>query len=163
MRKIGSARLLALFAAFAAVAGFPGIHADEEGWGIRFGFADDPDQAVVGAQYDIGEVVNHVHVVPMLEIGFGDDVTVLSMAGMAYWHFKKTEKLDPYAGAGVEAGWIDFDDDFPGDDDSDFDIQINVAGGLRFPLKNPKNELFVELVLGSGDLHDAQIMGGVRF
>ncbi len=163
MKTIGSARLLALVAAFAAVAGFPGIYADEEGWGVRFGFSDDPDQAVIGAQYDIGEVANHVHVVPMFEIGFGDDATVVSVAGMAYWHFKKMEKLDPYAGAGVEAGWIDFDEDVPGQgDDQDFEIQINVAGGLRFPLKS-QNEVFVELVLGSGDLHDAQIMGGIRF
>jgi opacity protein-like surface antigen len=153
---------LGLLVTLVAIAGFSTVHADEEGWGVRFGFGDDPDQVVVGAQYDVGEVVDHVHVVPMFEIGFGDDATVVSFSGMAYWHFKKPEKIDPYAGAGIEAGWIDFDGDAPGGDDSDFEIQVNVLGGLRFPLKN-KNEMFVELILGSGDLHDAKIMGGFRF
>ena len=74
-----------LLAAFAAIAAVPGAYADEEGWGIRFGFADDPDQAVVGAQYDVGEVADHIHVVPMFEIGFGDDATTVSVAGMAFW------------------------------------------------------------------------------
>ena len=154
---------LGLLATVFAIAGFSPIRADEEGWGVRFGFADDPDQVVVGAQYDIGEVADHIHVVPMFEAGFGDDATVLSFSAMAYWHFKKPEKIDPYAGAGVEAGWVDFDNDSPGNDgNSDFEIQVNVAGGLRFPLKN-HNEVFVELVLGGGDLHDAKIMGGFRF
>ena len=163
-RTTGSVLRIVALTALVAAAGMSGAQADEEGWGLRFGFADDPDQAVIGAQYDVGEVVDHVHVVPMFEIGFGDDATVVSVAAVAYWHFKKgPEKIDPYAGAGVQAGWIDLDDDdFPGNDDSDFEIQVNVLGGLRFPLKN-KNELFVELILGSGDLHDAQIMGGIRF
>jgi hypothetical protein len=160
MKKI--ACRLGSLATLVAIAGISTVRADEEGWGVRFGFADDPDQIVLGAQYDIGEVVDHVHVVPMVEVGFGDDATVLSFSGVAYWHFKGNKKLDPYAGAGLEAGWIDLDEDIPGDDDQDFEIQVNVLGGLRFPLKN-KNEMFVELILGSGDLHDAKIMGGFRF
>ena len=147
----------------AVVLGTTGVHAEEEGWGVRFGFGDDPDQAIVGAQYDVGEVANHIHVVPMLEVGFGDDHTVVSFAGFAHWHFKKVDKIDPYAGAGVEAGWIDHDDDGPGQgDNDDFEIQLDFVGGLRFPMKSG-NEFFVELILGTGDLHDAQIMGGFRF
>ena len=144
----------------------PAVRADEEGWGIRFGFADDPDQFVVGGQYDVGEVIPHLHIVPVFELGFGDDHTVLSLAGFAHYHFKGTEKLEPYAGGGVEAGWIDHDHDGQGqgndDDDEDFEIQLDLVGGLRFPMKSG-NEFFVELIIGTGDLHDAQIMGGFRF
>ncbi len=151
----------ARWAAVLLLAFAPGAWAAEEGWGVRFGFSDDPDQFVVGGQYDLGEVAKRVHVVPVLEVGFGDDVTVLSLAGFAYYHFKGTEKVIPYAGGGVEAGLIDFDSPGQGDD-QDFEIQLDFLGGVRFPMKGD-NEFFVELIIGTGDLHDAQIMGGVRF
>ena len=52
---------------------------DISGWGVRFGLSDDPNQLVVGAQYDFGEITTNLHFEPNVEIGFGDDHTVLSM------------------------------------------------------------------------------------
>jgi len=147
----------------AALSLAPGAFAAEDGWGVRFGFGDDPDQGIVGGQYDLGEVAPRVHVVPLVEVGFGDDHTVLSFAGFALYHFKGNEKINPYAGGGIEAGLIDRDDDLPGNgDDEDFEIQVDFVGGLRFPMKSDR-EFFIELIIGTGDLHDAQIMGGIRF
>lgn len=134
---------------------------ETSGWGVRFGLSDDPDQVVVGAQYDVGEVARHVHIVPNLELGLGDDVTLVTLAAIAQYRFGTVDRMRPYAGGGIEAGWIDVDDG-PGDDDSDFEIQLDVVGGLAWPMSNG-NEFFLELVLGFGDLQDAQIMAGFSF
>ena len=80
--------------------------ADIEGWGVRFGLSDDPNQLIVGAQYDFGEITNGVHFEPNIEIGFGDDFTILSTTAAAHYHFKDVEKVRPYAGAGVALAFM---------------------------------------------------------
>ena len=52
-----------------------GIHL--RGWGIRAGLGVDPDQLIVGAHWDLGEIVEHLRLQPNVELGFGDDVLTL--------------------------------------------------------------------------------------
>jgi opacity protein-like surface antigen len=131
-----------------------------KGWGVRFGLTDDPNQFVVGAQYDFGEITNGVHFEPNIELGFGDDFTILSTTAAAHYHFKDVEKIRPYAGAGVALAYVDID--HAQGDDSEIEIAVKAIGGIMWPLKN-KRDFFVELNLNFGDIQDAQLMAGWRF
>ncbi len=134
---------------------------DLKGWGVRFGLSDDPDQAIIGAQYDFGEIFNNVHLEPNIEIGFGDDHTILSGTAAAHYHFKEVDKIRPYAGGGLALGFVDYD--LPGGgDDTEFEVGLKAIGGMMWPLKN-RRDFFAELNLGFGDLQEIQVMAGWRF
>jgi opacity protein-like surface antigen len=134
---------------------------DLKGWGVRFGLSDDPDQVVVGAQYDFGEIFEDVHFEPNVELGIGDDHTILSGTAAVHYHFKEVDKIRPYAGGGVTLGFVDID--LPGgDDDSEFEVGLKAIAGMMWPLKN-RRDFFAELNLGVGDLQEVQVMAGWRF
>ena len=48
------------------------------GWGLRAGVADDPDQVVLGAQFNFGEFIENLRFQPNVEVGFGDDANIFS-------------------------------------------------------------------------------------
>lgn len=134
------------------------------GWGARFGFGDDPDQIIGGVQYDFGEVTRRVNIVADAEIGLGDHHSILSGAAIVQYRFKPVNGFRFYAGGGVEAGLLDHDHGRGRDgyDDTDFEIQVNAVGGFFIPRARGR-DVFFELVLGTGDLHAAQVMVGFRF
>jgi len=134
---------------------------DWSGWGVRVGLADDPDQVIIGGQYDFGEIADRVHFEPNVELGIGDDHTILSGTAAFHYHFPSANKMRPYAGGGLAVGLVD--SDRPGrNDDTDFEIALKAVGGFRWPLKSG-NEFFLELDLVFGDLHDTQVLAGWRF
>jgi opacity protein-like surface antigen len=134
--------------------------ADITGWGVRFGLSDDPNQLVVGAQYDFGEITNGVHFEPNIELGFGDDHTILSATAACHYHFMDIERVRPYAGAGVALAFVDID--HASSNDSEFEIAVKAIGGVMWPLKQ-KRDFFVELNLNFGDIQETQLMAGWRF
>jgi hypothetical protein len=48
------------------------------GFGVKGGFGISPDQAVIGAQYSLGQRVSVFRLVPNFDIGFGDNQTVVT-------------------------------------------------------------------------------------
>jgi opacity protein-like surface antigen len=134
--------------------------ADISGWGVRFGLSDDPNQLVVGAQYDFGEITDNVHFEPNIEIGFGDDHTVLSGTAAVHYHFMDVEKVRPYAGGGVALAYVDIDHALG--NDSEFEIAVKAIGGVMWPLKHQR-DFFLELNLNFGDIQETQLMAGWRF
>lgn len=48
------------------------------GFGLKGGFGISPDQAVIGAQYSLGQRVSVFRLVPNFDIGFGDNLTVVT-------------------------------------------------------------------------------------
>jgi opacity protein-like surface antigen len=151
--------LLALSPAWAA--GEESQYKNPTGWGVRLGLSDDPDQVVVGVQYDFGEILKDVHFEPNFEIGIGDDHTILSGTAAVHYHFMDVERIRFYAGGGVALGWVDIDRRGV-EDDSEFEVGIKAMGGILFPLKN-RRDFFAELDIGVGDLQEIQVMVGWRF
>jgi len=137
-----------------------------QGWGLRIGAADDPDQVVGGAHWDLGEFVPHLRFQPNFEIGFGDDRTVVAGTAPVHWVFEVSSSFRPYAGGGLTAAWIDRDDpnpDLGNDEDSDFEFGVKAIGGLEWALSRGNRfglELAVHLV---DDVYDAQIMAAWTF
>jgi hypothetical protein len=129
------------------------------GWGLRVGLADDPDQVVAGVHFDLGEIVEHLRLQPNIELGVGDNHTTLFGTGALHYRFDVNAQFRPYAGGGLTLGFIDHDHR---DDDTDFEIGLKVIGGIEWRLKKAQ-EFFLELNLGFGDIHDAQVFVGWTF
>ncbi len=136
----------------------PGV----EAWALRLGIADDPDQALLGVQIDLGEITDGVRFRPDAQLGVGDDHTILSVSGVVDHPFDTDTAFRPYAGGGLTVGFVDRDRPGPGGDDTDVEIALEAIGGLEWSLRGG-NDFFVELNLVFGDLHDVELLAGWRF
>ncbi len=149
----------------AATVGSAADNLEYSGWGPRIGLADDPDQVVVGAHFDLGEFSRYVAFKPNLELGFGDDHTILTLTAPVHYRWERLRGTDvvPYAGAGVSAAIVNRDDR-PGKkgDDTDFEFSLRAIGGAEFPLRNERS-FFIEINLAIGEPHDIQAIVGWNY
>lgn len=106
------------------------------GWGLRAGVSSDPDQAYGGVHFELGEFAPNVRFRPSLEIGFGDDVTLMQVNAEVHYVFNKVQVWKPYVGGLVAFSWVDLDNAPPGADDSDTDIGFMGVGGVQTKLKS---------------------------
>ena len=146
--------------ALPALAQDTGSTTRDRNWGLRLGVGTDPDQIIVGGQYDFGEIARRVHIDPHFELGLGDDTAILSGTAAFLYVWDRKGTVQPYVGGGPEIGvvWVDTRDG----SDTDLEVAIKAMGGGRWQLKSGK-EFFLEMNLGFGDLHDVQFMVGWRF
>ena len=120
------------------------------GWGVRVGGSSDPDQAYGGFHFELGEFARDVRFRPTVEVGFGDDATLLQALAEVHYVFSKVQVWKPYVGGGVGWSWIDLDNVPPGAKDSDSDLALMGIGGLQTKMKSG-TLLFFELKIGFGD------------
>lgn len=132
------------------------------GWGLRAGAADDIDQVLFGAHFNLGEFTRNLRFQPDVQLGVGDDHTTLFVTAPVYWRFENVNNVVPYVGGGPSAGWVDHDHGGGNGDDGDFEIGGKLTGGLEWPRAGGR-ALFVEVNLGFGDVHDAQAVVGWSF
>jgi hypothetical protein len=132
-----------------------------QGWGLRVGVANDPDQVLAGVQFDFGDIVKRVYLEPNLELGVGDDHTIFAATGALHYRFNPQRSFRPYAGGGISLG-LDYHDPPGRGSDTDFEIALRAIGGSTWILKS-RREFFLEAALIFGDLHDVQIVAGWRF
>jgi len=125
-----------------------------KGWGIRAGLGVDPDQALVGAHWDLGEIIDHLRLQPNLELGIGDDALTLFGELPVHYMFRVQSKFTPYAGGGIVIGLAKYDR--PNKDDTSVEGGVRILGGLQWPLKNGK-PFAVEANIGFGDVHEVQV------
>ena len=106
------------------------------GWGLRAGASDRPDQVVVGVQLDLGNLIEQLTFEPFLDLGVGDDQTILMVGAPAFYRWPESGPFDFYGGAGVAFGFVDRDEaDEPGRDDGlEFAIAPMLAAGLDWPV-----------------------------
>jgi len=135
-----------------------------QGWGPRVGLASDPDQGIGGIHWDLGKVHSQLRFVPNVQVGFGDDHTIVEGTAPVHWMFDEVDAgFTPYAGGGLSIAWVDHDDHGRGnDDDSDVELALKAIGGLEWRLRG-QTDFFVELALVFGDIHDFQAVAGWTF
>ena len=134
------------------------------GWGVRLGVTDGADQVIGGAHFNLGEFSKNLRFQPDVQLGTGDDRTTLYGTAPVYYRFDTSSRLTPYAGGGVALGYAE--QDLPpgaSGDGNDFGIGVKATGGLEWGGKNRGQAFFVELSLGFGDVHDAQLLGAWTF
>jgi hypothetical protein len=133
------------------------------GAGPRVGFSTDPDQLVFGGQVLIGEVAPAVTFEPNLEIGIGDNQTVIAANFDLLYHFEiQGTEWRPYAGAGIGVNFISVDEPPPFRDQSDTNVGGNLILGAGVPTR-AGNRFFTELRFGLGDIPSLKLMVGWNF
>lgn len=154
---------LALGASSAGAAADPANDVGFRGWGPRVGLTVNPDQVHFGAHLDFGNFARHVRFQPNVEVGFGDDLTLVCANFEAAYRFRQSwDVWSPYLGGGLGANFASWDSDGHGDSSST-DLGVNVLGGIERGLSNG-NRFFMEVKLGLVDESpDAKVTVGWTF
>jgi len=133
------------------------------GWGPRVGLSFGPDQVHFGAHLDFGNFAEHVRFQPNVELGFGDNVNLITINGEAAYRFNSGRNVwAPYLGGGLGANIKSFDNGNGRDNDSETDIGANVLGGIEKGLTNG-DRFFIEGKLSLNDVPDGKITMGWTF
>ena len=133
-----------------------------QGFGVRAGVSIDPDQFHFGGHYDVGAIATNLRLVPNIEIGLGNDVTLICLNGDLLYDFPDT----PWSvGGELGVNIAKFDvPDVPGIDidDSDTNIGLSAVGDYRLTLNSGKT-LLLEAKLGISDSPDFKFTVGWKF
>jgi opacity protein-like surface antigen len=127
------------------------------GWGVRAGLSSDPDQVYAGVHFDLGELIKDVRFRPTVELGFGDDQTVVQVLAEVHKVFSQFHAWKPYLGGGLGLTYTNYDDHRG--DDTDTESSVNAIGGIETDLSQTM-KLFFELKVGLAH-HDPDIKFGV--
>jgi len=137
-------------------------------WGPRAGFSANPDQVVVGAHLDFGEIARQLGLRPNIELGLGDHVTTVAPAGDLFWlPPQKWQRWQPYLGGELAITYAKANIDYPPGyvgpkDDSNTDLGLMLLGGVQTDLSNGK-QLLLELKIGLTNTADLKLMAGLTF
>ena len=163
---------LALVALLLGSSLLPAADFGYKGWGPRVGLSSDPDQLTGGVHIDFGEFASGVRFQPSVDLGFGDDVTTLTINGMVSYYFHKQVDgpVVPYAGGQLTVAFYDLDSDCEGfgqgfgngECDSETEIGPMAVGGIEMGLEGG-NRFLAELALGFSDLPEVKITAGWTF
>ncbi len=157
-------RLLMILAA-ALVAAPGAAQADGlsfQGWGPRVGVTMNPDQFHFGAHTDFGSMDSHLRLQPNLELGLGDNLTLLTLnLDGAYRFSSRWESWTPYLGGG--AGFVmagSEDNGLTGDTEQG--TGLDVLGGIEKGLTSG-SRFFIEGKVGFFDEPDFMVTTGWTF
>ena len=132
-------------------------------FGPRAGVSVDPDQLVLGGQLSLQEFAPNWSFDPNLELGFGDNQTVIAFNADAYYHLRLTgSDCRPYVGGGLGVNFISWDAPYGTRDDSNTEVGLNAVAGFTIPAGSG-DHWFTELRFGLGDIPTLKIMGGYNF
>jgi hypothetical protein len=106
-----------------------------QGFGVRGGISIDPDQLFVGGHYETGAIVDHVHFKPNIEIGFGDDITLIALNFEGVYKFPDQGNWAAYAGGGPALNIASFEGDSDSGAGANFFVGIETDRGLAFEVK----------------------------
>lgn len=154
---------LALVAMIIALVAPTSAHAFSA-FGPHLGFSSGPDQVVVGAHWQFGDVAPQLDFVPGIDLGFGDNLTVVSLNGDFHYRFDVTGSTwQPYAGAGVGLHFYQFDNNGPYGDASATEGGGHFILGADVPTKSG-SRFFAELKLGLNSRSpDLKVLAGWSF
>ena len=148
-----------LFLVGAAVAALLGTSAPASaqgmGVGVRAGASVDPDQFYFGGHVETPAIVDRVHLRPNLEIGFGDDATLIGVNIEAIYKYPlRQSPWTVYGGGGPAINYYNFDDDAGSD----------TRGGMNFVfgLEHDRG-VFFEVKVGAWESADLKFGLGYSF
>ena len=111
--------------------------------GIRGGISVDPDQFYIGGHLETPPLVDRLYFRPNLEVGFGDDLTLLAANMEFVYKFSTRRQMNFYAGGGPALNI------FMVDDESDTEAGFNFLAGME-----TSRGLFFEFKIGAMDSPD---------
>ena len=122
--------------------------------GLRGGLSVDPDQFYFGGHFETSPLIDRLHFRPNLEVGFGDDLTLIAANMEFVYKFPRRGGWGIYAGGGPALNVYMLDDA----DDSETDAGLNVLVGVE-----QASGLFFEFKMGAIDSPDFKFGVGWTF
>jgi len=120
------------------------------GWGPRIGLTANPDQFHFGAHLDFGNFARHVRFQPNIEVGVGDDLTLVTVNAEAAYRFRQTwDVWSPYLGGGLGINFASAGDHGLGDH-TNSDLGVSALGGIEKILASG-DRFFTEVKMGLVD------------
>ena len=142
-----------LFATLVACLMFFATPAYAQSFGVRAGASANPDQFFFGGHYETRPLMEHLTFRPNIEVGFGDDVTLVAFnIEFAYWIDLKNKPWKVYLGGGPAANLYD------SDNETDLQGGFNLMVGAQH-----RGGLFGEFKVGLIDSPDVKFTVGYAF
>jgi hypothetical protein len=142
-----------LFATLLAGLTLTATPAFAQSFGVRAGASADPDQFFFGGHYETRPIVKNLTFRPNVEIGVGDDVTLVAFnIEFAYWIDLDNKPWKVYVGGGPAANLYD------ADDETDLQGGFNLMVGAQH-----RGGLFGEFKVGLIDSPDVKFTVGWVF
>jgi hypothetical protein len=127
--------------------------ANAQSFGVRAGASANPDQFFFGGHYETRPLMEHLTFRPNIEVGFGDDVTLVAFnIEFAYWIDLKNKPWKVYLGGGPAANLYD------SDNNTDLQGGFNLMVGAQH-----RGGLFGEFKVGLIDSPDVKFTVGYAF
>ena len=123
----------------------------QEEVGIRAGVSADPDQFYFGGHIETRPLAERLRFRPNVEVGVGDDVTLIAINLEFAWHFASSRPWHLYLGAGPALNIYNVDRG-PNDDDTEADGGFNILIGAQH-----RGGLFAEFKIGAVDSPDIKL------
>ena len=115
--------------------------------GVRAGISVDPDQFYFGGHLETNPLVDRLYFRPNVEVGFGDDLTLIAANMEFVYKFSTRRAMNLYAGGGPALNIFMFDG--AGDNDSETEAGFNFLVGME-----TNRGLFFEFKIGVMDSPD---------
>jgi hypothetical protein len=120
--------------------------------GIQGGISIDPDQFYFGGHIETSPLVDRLRFRPSVDIGIGDDLTVVAGNFDFTYTFPSRQRWSLYVGGGPSINFYDSDDG------------TETEGGFNFLIgAKDRRGLFFELKVGLGDSPDLKFGVGYTF
>jgi hypothetical protein len=120
--------------------------------GVRAGASVDPDQFYFGGHVETRNLVENVTFRPNVEVGIGDDLTLIAFNFELAYKFRAGRPWRPYVAAGPALNVVDTDSD------------TSANGGINFAIgAEHRGGLFGEVKFGMIDSPDFKFGIGFRF
>jgi len=133
-------RLAALLFLFASLAGPAAAQTSTYNYGLRAGASADPDQFYFGGHAETRPLVDNLHFRPNVEIGIGNDVTLVGINFELAYKFPTQQQWRPYVAAGPALNI------FRANSNSEVQGGFNIALGIEH-----RGGLFGEFKIGAMD------------
>jgi hypothetical protein len=127
--------LRALFLVLALSALFAAPAAAQMTYGVRAGVSAEPDQFYFGGHFETRPLVENLHFRPNLEIGIGDDVTLIGMNFELAYKFPTQRPWRPYVLGGPALNIVHENDNSEAQGGFNFGLGIEHRGGLFSEIK----------------------------
>ena len=121
--------------------------------GIRGGLSVDPDQFYFGGHLETSPLVDRLHFRPNVEVGFGNDLTLIAANMEFVYKFTTRRPWNLYAGAGPALNIY-----MPDEGDSNTEAGLNILVGVE-----QSRGLFFEFKIGAIDSPDFKFGVGWTF
>jgi hypothetical protein len=111
--------------------------ASAQGLGVRGGVTMNPDQVHFGGHYESPALIDHLHFKPNIEVGLGDDATLVAANFEFVYKFGEYGDWGFYAGGGPAINFYSFDeiDEDETEGGANFLIGAESRQGLFFEIK----------------------------